>query len=298
MTIITPEIEYVDRALDSIRYLEHGWPNDLCRWHSHEEYEIHLITETRGRAFVGDYIGDFKPGSLFLTGPDLPHNWITDEVIHQNPVAVRDMLIQFSHDSVEHMCKAFHEFKEMGAMFDLARSGIEFVGFDPNVALRHLEAIRGAKGAARVASFLSFLVDINNHSQKRPLSVAHVLKPEGNSKQTRVAEVVDYITLNFAEEFSLDTAANMAGMSTTSFSRNFQKGTGKKFVEFVNQVRIAQACAMLYATEEQVSAICFEVGFQNLANFNRHFLKMKNMTPTSYRELARGKLTREKRVAV
>jgi len=298
MSIITPEIEYVDRGLDSIRYLEHGWPNDLCRWHSHEEYELHLITETRGRAFVGDYIGDFKPGSLFLTGPELPHNWITDEVVYQEPVAIRDMLVQFSQESMAHLCHAFHEFKEMAPMFDLARSGIEFVDFDAGIARRHLEAIRSAKGAARTAAFLAFLARINDHAHKKPLSVAHVLKPEGNSKQTRVAEVVDYITQNFAEEISLEMAADMAGMSPTSFSRNFQKGTGKKFIEFINQVRIAQACAMLYATDEQVSAICFEVGFQNLANFNRHFLKMKQMTPTSYRDLARGELAQEERIAL
>ena len=47
---------------------------------------------------------------------------------------------------------------------------------------------------------------------------------------------------------------------------------------------------MLYATDEQISSISFGVGFQNLANFNRHFLKMKAMTPTKYREIARSEL--------
>ena len=42
----------------------------LCRWHAHEEYELHLIVETRGKAFVGDYIGDFKAGDLFYDGPE------------------------------------------------------------------------------------------------------------------------------------------------------------------------------------------------------------------------------------
>ena len=80
MSISYPEIEIVDRARQSIRYLEHGWPTNLCRWHAHEEYELHFIVATRGKAFVGDYIGDFGPGALFLTGPNLPHNWITDDV--------------------------------------------------------------------------------------------------------------------------------------------------------------------------------------------------------------------------
>ena len=100
MSIMTPKIELVDRTLRSIRYLEHGWPTELCRWHAHEEYELHLVVATRGKAFVGDYIGEFEPGYLYLTGPHLPHNWVTDEV-NTDTIPLRDMLVQFSHESVE-----------------------------------------------------------------------------------------------------------------------------------------------------------------------------------------------------
>lgn len=294
MSIVQPEIEYIDRATESIRYLEHGWPSDLCRWHSHEEYELHLITATRGKAFVGDYIGDFRPGSLFLTGPNLPHNWVTDKVSSRE-VAVRDMLVQFNQDSIDRLAGGFPEFREMSAMFELAKSGVEFVGFNPTFARGHLEAIRDAKGAERIVAFLRFLVRINDHAEKRALSIVTLTQPEGNSKQARIAAVVDHIVKNFAEETCVDRAAEMAGMSPAAFSRNFQQVTGNRFVEFVNRVRIGQACSMLYATDEPVSTICFEVGFQNLANFNRHFLKMRNMTPSAYRQLARSELApREK----
>jgi AraC-like DNA-binding protein len=289
MSIIQPEIEIVDRARHSIRYLEHGWPNDLCRWHSHTEYELHLLVATRGKAFVGDYIGDFKPGALFLTGPNLPHNWITDEVCSE-PVDIRDMLVQFNQDSLDQMAAAFPEFHEMRAMFDLAKSGIQFVGFNPTFARGHLEAIRDTSGAERIVAFLRFLVRINEHAEKKALSVMQLVQPEGSSKQARIGEVIDYIVNNFSEEIAVERAADMAGMSPTAFSRNFQAVTGNRFVEFVNRVRIGQACSMLYATEERISSICFDVGFQNLANFNRHFLKMKNMTPSTYRDLARGEL--------
>ena len=104
-----PKIELVDRTTRSIRYLEHGWPSDLCRWHAHEEYELHLVVATRGKAFVGDYIGDFKPGALYMTGPNLPHNWVTDDVWGE-PVKTRDMLVQFSDDSVEKLAEGFPEF--------------------------------------------------------------------------------------------------------------------------------------------------------------------------------------------
>ena len=294
---IVPEFEYVDRATQSIRYLEHGWPTNLCRWHSHKEYELHLITATRGKAFVGDYIGEFQAGSLFLTGPDLPHNWITDEVANPEPVKIRDMLVQFRQESIDQLTGAFAEFGEMSQMWELSRSGIEYVGFDPTFARGHFERIRNTMGAERIAAFIRFLVRINEHAEKRGLSVASVAQPEGSSKQARIADAVNHITENFAEEFSVETVSAVAGMSPPAFSRNFQKYTGNKFVEFVNRVRIGQACSMLYATDESVSSICYGVGFQNLANFNRHFLKMKDMTPTAYRDLARSELMGKEKAA-
>jgi len=296
MSIVRPEIEYVDRATRSIRYLEHGWPTELCRWHSHVEYELHLVVATRGKAFVGDYIGDFNPGTLFMTGPNLPHNWITDKVWTQE-VPIRDMLVQFNRQSINDLVGAFPEFREMSAMFDLAKSGLEFVDFNPTFARGHFEAIRDTKGAERIVAFLRFLIRINEHAEKKALSVVSLSLPQGNSKQARIGEVVDYITKNFAEEISVESAADLAGMSPTAFSRNFQAVTGNRFVEFVNRVRIGQACSMLYATEDQVTSICYASGFQNLANFNRHFLKMKNMTPSAYRDYAREQLMAPKRVA-
>ena len=62
--------------LGYIRCLEHGAPHPLIRWHYHEDYELHLIVQSRGKVFVGDYIGGFEPGNLVLTGPRLPHNWV------------------------------------------------------------------------------------------------------------------------------------------------------------------------------------------------------------------------------
>jgi AraC-like DNA-binding protein len=289
MSIIAPEIEMVDRSTRSIRYLEHGWPNELCRWHAHEEYELHLITATRGKAFVGDHIGDFKAGDLFMTGPNLPHNWITDKVWSES-VQTRDMLVQFSHESIEKLAQGFPEFSQVLQMLQLAQSGIHFEGFNPTFARGHMESIRDNKGVERILAFVRFLVRLNEHAEKKTLSAAKLIQPEGGSKQARIAEVVDHIVANFSDAISVGDAAEMAAMTEITFSRNFQAVTGHGFVDFLNRIRIAEACGMLYASDDQIIAISQAAGFKNLANFNRHFLKVKGMTPSEYRGIARKDL--------
>lgn len=290
MSIIKPEIETVDRSTRSIRYLEHGWPSELCRWHAHEEYELHLVVETRGKAFVGDYIGDFKAGDLFMTGPNLPHNWISDKV-YSEPVEIRDMLIQFSHESVEKLAEGFPEFSQVLSLLQLAQSGIHFEGFNSTFARGHMESIRDNTGAERILAFVRFLVRLNEHAEKKTLSIAKLTLPEGGSKQARIAQVVDHVNKNFAHSVSVAEAAEMANMTEITFSRNFQAVTGHSFVEFLNRIRIGQACGMLYASDEQITVIAQEAGFKNLANFNRHFLKLRGMTPSEYRDTARKDLT-------
>ena len=88
----------------------------------------------------------------------------------------------------------------------------------------------------------------------------------------------------------LETAAEMANMSVATFARNFKKLTGSRFTEFVTRVRIGQACSMLQGTDQKIATICHEAGFKNLANFNRHFLRVKKTTPSAYRGLTRAEL--------
>ena len=290
MSIMHPQFEVVDRSNRSIRYLEHGWPTDLCRWHAHEEYELHLIVETRGKAFVGNFIGNFEPGSLFLTGPNLPHNWVTDSVSTEK-IEIRDMLVQFSQKSFEKLAEGFPEFGGIRKMLDLAASGILFKGFNSTFARGHMEAIRDNIGPERILAFIRFLVRLNEHAEKVTLSETKLVNADGNSKYARIGNIIDHILENFDVDLNAVDAADMAGMSLTTFGRNFSSVTGHSFVEFVNRVRIGQACGMLYASDDQVTSICFDVGFKNVANFNRHFLKIKGMTPSIYRETARKQLS-------
>ena len=62
-------------------------------------------------------------------------------------------------------------------------------------------------------------------------------------------------------------------MSESRFSRFFRRATGNTFTDFVNRVRVNRACQLLMETDRQVTHICYEVGFNNVANFNRRFLR-------------------------
>ena len=281
---IKPEFEIVDKV-ETIRYLEHGWPTALCRWHAHEEYELHLVLKTSGKVFVGDYVGQFSPGSLFLTGPNLPHNWVTEES-SSDVVPLRDMLIQFNHNTLKKAFEAFPELVELDHLLESSRSGIEFKNYDPELAKKNLELIRDSQGMNRLMHFLNFLQELNEWPEKVTLSLTKLNPSLSSSSQHRINEVVNYVIDNYKNNISLVEAAKIANMSESAFSRYFMKTTGNRFSEFVSRIRLGRACVMLYETDKNISTIAFASGYNNLANFNRQFVKLKGMTPREYRKTA------------
>ena len=138
-----------------IRCLAHGFPTPLARWHYHDEYELHLIVATAGKAFVGDWIGQFQPGHLVLTGPRLPHNWISLD-LPEGGVAERDLVIQFGHDPLAQAGAAIPELATVLPMLERARHGIEFFGLSDSAA-QQFRRIKAARGLERFAAFCELL---------------------------------------------------------------------------------------------------------------------------------------------
>ena len=264
-----------------VRCLAHGFPSPLVRWHFHEEYELHLITETSGRAFVGDWIGPFQPGHLVLCGPRLPHNWISLDA-PEGGVTGRDRVIQFRHEPIERAAAEIPELREALQLLERSRHGIEFFGLADR-ALEHWNAVKATHGLERLARFLEYLADLAKCTDYRLLSNVQMQGVEGDAEVDQINVIVNRITANLSEPIAMSDIAAELGMSESRFSRFFKRSTGNSFTDFVNRVRINSACHLLMQTDHYVTDICYQVGFNNVANFNRRFLEIKGMTPTEFR---------------
>jgi AraC-like DNA-binding protein len=67
-------------------------------------------------------------------------------------------------------------------------------------------------------------------------------------------------------------------------SAAINRATGKNVSQYVNEFRIAEACALLVETDKPVTEIMLDVGFQTKSNFNREFRRVTNMTPVQWRQ--------------
>jgi AraC-like DNA-binding protein len=85
-------------------------------------------------------------------------------------------------------------------------------------------------------------------------------------------------------DLSLDRLARKTGIPARQISTAINRATGKNVSQYVNEHRIAEACALLVETDKPVTEIMFEVGFQTKSNFNREFRRVTEMSPLEWRE--------------
>ena len=101
-------------------------------------------------------------------------------------------------------------------------------------------------------------------------------------------ELADYVDENFCQPgISLVTVADRFGISIYMVSRLFKNQTGAGFKEYINAKRLERACSLLTETEDSISSIAQQVGFENPTYFTSLFRTRYGMTPSKYREDAR-----------
>lgn len=284
-----PDLELVGvRGDQSFKIWSHGYPYRTVRWHFHPEYELHLVTATTGNRYVGDHIGPFSPGDLVFAGPNLPHNWISD-VPDGQVVDERCVILQFTEDFITACLGTFPEMQFLQPLLQDAYRGVRF---EASVAARVEPIMRellSASGTRRLTLFLEIL-DAVGHAARTCLASGGFQPQPSAYLSTTVNNVLQHIGRNFTRELHETDLAQMCRQSVSTFSRSFRKHTGMTFVQYVNSLRIELACQYLGQDDLTVTAICHEVGFNNVSNFNRQFLAQKGMPPSKFRSMRRQAL--------
>ena len=283
---MNPDLEVVQIGQgQSFTAWAHGYPFHTVRWHFHPECEIHQVVATSGRYFVGDFIGEFAPGNLVLTGPNLPHNWISD-VAPGSEVPLRSRVVQFAESSLTDAAGVFPELAAVAPVLRLSRRGALFGARTATVVAPLLAELVDAKGIRRVELFVGILGALSRDREARPLASAGYLPDPPAFMSAGINRALAYINDHLTEPFTEGDLAAIAGRSASAFSRSFRRHTGMALVQYVNRLRINLACQYLMSeTDRPITDIAYAAGFNNLSNFNRQFLARKGMPPSRFRAL-------------
>lgn len=130
------------------------------------------------------------------------------------------------------------------------------------------------------------LVDLHHRSRPRGLidpEPAEVTVTPLDEKL--IADAIRYVEKNIARsDLSVEELSRELGMSRAHFYKKVLQITGKSPIEFIRIIRLKRAAQLLRESQQNVSEIAYQVGFNNPKYFSRYFREEFGMLPSVYQE--------------
>jgi AraC-like DNA-binding protein len=251
-------------------------------WHYHREYELTLVTEGTGTRYVGTTIEHYEPGDLVLLGPDLPHTYASRD----GEESAEAVVTQFRHEFLGTGFFALPQFRTIDSLLNRSTRGLSFIHAPADMRAL-LTRLPHLAPAAQTVALLDILRHLATDTTPDALTGPGYAPASASVMSERIDTVCRYLQHAHTEPspISLADVAALAHMTPTSFSRFFSRAMGRTLTDYVNQLRIDTACALLAATDLPVTEVAARSGYRNLSNFNRRFRELKGLRPTQYRKL-------------
>lgn len=255
--------------------------------HFHTEYELNFISNAKGaKRIVGDHICEIDNLELVLIGPNVPHCW--KNCNNDKQKEMNEITIQIPKDLFEEGILKKNILKPIKDLLSHSSRGI---AFSQTTILQVQDRIKNLSLKRGFDSFIEVYTLLYDLAISREMQLLTNISFQNNDdfeNSERIEKLYNYIKANFREKIMLDDASKLLNMSTVTFTRFIRQRTGKSFVNFMNEIRLGHATRLLIDTNDSISEICFECGFNNTSNFNRIFKKKQNATPSEFRSNFKG----------
>lgn len=254
-------------------------------WHYHPEFEIILVEKSYGIRFMGNHIGNFSDGDLVFISSNLPHVWKNDIDFYQGnkDLFVDVYVIHFREDALKEGFFDLPELTHVKKLFLLGQQGILIQpGSDHDRIAASIKEVVTSSGFNRLSLFLKTLDIIANTKDYELLSSPGYTNSVNIADTERINAVMSFVMKHYAEDIKMGEIATLANLTIASFCRYFKSKTHKTFSQFLNEVRILNACKLLVNSSMTITEICYHTGYNNISHFNRQFKLITGLTAKEY----------------
>lgn len=273
-----PETESVLALLGEDWIREYG--KEIKYLHFHDLMEIGYCHWGDGEVVLGQEQVPFSGHSIMIVPPRLPHT--------TNSVEGTKGYWEWMYIDLEKTVCEVYEYDPMlqrTILKRLHRTGYLLPG-DENPALSMLvlgimeearhkkpyykESIRGY-----LYAFMAELLRLSDDEERIR---------KGRSRDAVLTGALDYVAAHYAKEIKINDLAEACSMSESHFRRVFEEGMNMKPLDYVNLVRVQNACELLKKTDKSMEEVGAESGFASISAFNRNFRKLLDISPYQWKK--------------
>ena len=238
-----------------------------CSAHMHYEIEYFLLLEGEAAVYIDSMEYKMTAGDLCVVFPNQIHQFksITDE---------KYMLIIFSPDMVPELTDTFTSRIPRSAVIRANE-----LPTDCEKMIRKMGEINSSVGEYKRVQMRGLLLTLFGFLLEK-MDLTYVKSVSSHALKT----VVNYCSRNFSRDLSLSILEEDLHISKYYISHLFSMKLKVRFNDYINSLRINDACRQLRQTDKTITEISECVGFNTLRTFNRAFVRQIGMSPSEYRK--------------
>jgi len=251
-------------------------------------YELELITGGSGKIFTDGKWLDAVKGDIFLRKPGLDVQGISGYyfcAIIFDPVycATREDIY---NSKVTYWLTGQNEMLPYVDFFDNIPHKFNTPNFNEYMHLfLNIFNACSEKNFNNQISMKADLLKIFSMISKELSDQSIVFKSQSvKNNYKKIMHCKNYIDNNLYSPFSLDSLANMCGLSRTFFCRIFEEIIGQPPFKYIINQKLNIAKMLLSTTNMSIKEISSSCGFSDVTYFHRQFKNHFKMTPKSFRE--------------
>lgn len=253
-------------------------------WHVHQEFELVLHRNFRGKSKIDHFEGVIEHNELLLLGPGVAHSFESINSNEQNPC--KTYVIWFSKEWIAKLMYSCVELRPFSTIIRDANKGVKFSKQTAEKVFQHLNNFEDLTPIGQLAVLIQILGELCiEQSHTTLFSYTQSEKKEtSHSDFSKIDQICKYIDKHYSSDITLKKLADYMYVSENTVHRWFIQHFNESYISYLTKLRLNHASQLLTTTLQPISLIAENVGFTNLSNFNRSFKKYRGMTPSLYRK--------------
>ena len=264
-------------------FIANYWPDNQMDFplHFHEDYELCLTLNVRGKRILGNLVEDFTEKDLVITTPNVLHCYKRDDAFLN--VRCEVVVIQFPKELPSWGIFDTDQLRNIRNLLCQPAPGLKFSEETAEAVRERLLRLPRTEGFEAVQLFFGILHELACAARTQVELIGVQSSDSTLPHSRRINKIVQFVEKNYHHKISLEDVGELVGMSASSVSRFFKQRTRHNFWDYLNGFRIDRAAQMMIETEHTISEISYACGFNNISNFNRVFRERIGTTPSDYR---------------
>lgn len=249
--------------------------NYIFKMHSHQFYEINIITKGEGRHYIADTYLPASVGDVFVIPPDVPHGYYTFDTLDIAHILLKKSFINRYREELL-------QIPGYDLFFDIEPFIRQTSGLNYNLNM-------GIEQLNKIFKKIQYIIDIENKSKHMyvnilvlslisEISAAFHKKVRHLSNEscedTELMNIMDFIKKNLDDKLSLHKIANYSNMSVATLNRRFNDILKISPMNYVINCRVQKAYELLEENKYSKTEIAQLCGFYDLSHLNK-YLSMK-----------------------